>query len=390
MLVLSKSNSVLEELSETNVGFRFLHKPDQTQSGAILFLQWCLAPQVVQYLKDEKVDDAMVFVSVFSPRFSPWGQERRFVFPLTSPQELIEFHCPGEHQVLGMVVWGNTYGAANNFLEKRGRSSYKYSLGEVMERCNYQHLCWSFGEAKLSVEVAGGFFAPEMSPWMEWYVNLWFGEKPWDECEIRRRKWVAFTIQSVVLALWVPLIVTIRAVTAFWLSVMCLRKNVPWEAVMHPFDYDTSDLNSRSEKRWGVRSLFYLLVPLNHLFILALTLILTSFFATRYGVSDPMLGAYTYGLFVAILMAYILTTRLVTSTGALGKLTKVVRQLNRRGKEREKRLMTERLDAVYADLLCTAAPADGTLRPIRRGFKNNAVLAYHNLKAAVCRPTARG
>jgi hypothetical protein len=52
---MRKYEQLPEELNETNIGFRFLYNQDQTENSALLFIQWCLAPQVTELLCKEEV-----------------------------------------------------------------------------------------------------------------------------------------------------------------------------------------------------------------------------------------------------------------------------------------------------------------------------------------------
>lgn len=360
-----------KELNEANVGFRFLFDPKQAQSGAVLFLQWCLAPQVIQHMKDGDITDAKVFITVRNPR----GRETRYVASLASPQEFIEFHCPGKHEISGTVVWGgdDLKWLCKRFLQKSRRHEYEYSLEKILDSGSD-----SFGKAEMSVEVPSGYFAPEMSPWMSWYVNLWFGEPSWDECETRRRKMIAIFVQTPLLAVWVPIISTIRLIYALLVGGVLLRKDVPWEAVVRPFAYETQDIWDKSNKRWEENPVKRLiLVPSNQLMMVLASILISTIIMDKTGLSFIVLPV-VYAVIVVLLVAL--------SSSWLERWFE--ENFKRYLAEREKRLRAEALNRSYSDLLCTTIPADGTLRTKRRGFKNNVVLAFQDFKARVCRPTA--
>jgi hypothetical protein len=363
----------LEELAERNVGFRFLCNRDQAGSSAMLFLQWCLAPQVVKRLKDAAVTDARVFVTVTDPHL----RETRYVFPLTSPQELIEFHCPGTHIVSGAVVYcpvknardakRSTGWAAKKFLKKDGRYSYEYGLDGAI---SYND-CELFGEAYLPVEVADGFFAPPLSAREDWWINLWFGEPAWDQCEIRRRRMIAYTVQPIPVAAWAIFLFLLRFVVAFYASVMELRKGVPWSVLVHPFSAKTDDIRGDSTERWKGRPFANLLKPINQIF----------WFAFALFVSRPVMMVTGWPPGMAIVFCYIiLMGAVVALIGGSSWLDKLP----------QPELDQEDLDRLYADLYCTTVPQGDALRAKRRGLANNLVLRFHDFKASVCRPTARG
>jgi len=360
-----------EELKETNVGFRFLFNPKQAQSGAVMFLQWCLAPQVIQYLKDNSVTDAKVFITVRNPH----GKETRYVAPLASPQEFLEFHCSGKHEISGTVVWGDHLkDAGRSLLEKSSRRDYKHDLENAING----NSCVSFSKAELSVEVPSGFFAPELSPWIFWYVNLWFGEPAWDECEIRRRKLIALLVQTPLLAVWIPVISLIRLVYALFVSGVLLRKDVPLEAVVRPFVYSISDIWERSERRWEEKPVRRLiLVPSNQIMMILVSIMISIIIVEWTGLSF---------LVLPVVYAIVVVFLIVMVSSWLEKL--IEKDFKQYMAEREERLRAEALNRSYSELLCTTAPADGTLRTKRQGFKNNVVLAFQDFKANVCRPSA--
>lgn len=360
-----------EELKEPNVGFKFLFNKKQAGSGAVLFLQWCLAPQVIQFLKENKVADAKVFITVQNPH----GRETRYTASLASPQEFLEFHCPGKHEISGAVIWGDHLNRASKyFLEKSERRHYQWSL----EKSVSNNGCESFGKAEMSVEVPSGFFAKEMSPFMSWYVNLSFGEPSWDECETRRRKLFAFTAQTVALAVWIPYTFMMRLIFVLFVWGVLLRKDVPWEAVVRPFFYDTRDIVNRSEMRWEEEPVKRLiLVPSNQIIMIVVSIVISSIIVDWTEISFLVLPI-VYAIVVIFLVAL--------NSSWLEKWFEV--DFKRYMVEREERLRAEALNRSYHELLCTTAPADGTLRLKRRGFKNNVVLAFQDFKSRVCRPTA--
>jgi len=360
-----------EELKEPNVGFRFLFKQDQIQSGAILFLQWCLAPEVVQYLKENKVADVQVFITVHNTH----GKETRYVAPLTSPQELLEFHCPGKHEISGTVVWGDDLKrTVNKFLMKSDRRHYEYDSEKVITKFD----CTSFGKAELSVEVPDGFFAPELSPHESWYVNLWYGEPAWDECEIRRRRMLAYTVQSALLAVYIPIIFVMRLIYASFVSGVLLRKDVPWEAVVRPFVYSSADIWDSGERRWEENPVKRLiLVPSNQIMMIVMSIVISS-----------IIVDWTAFSFLVLPVVYVIILAIFVALSSSWLEKWFAEDFKRYMAEREKRLLAEALNRSYSELLCTTAPADGTLRTKRQGFKNNVVLAFQDFKAYVCRPAA--
>lgn len=375
----------IKELEEKNIGFQFLHDPRQMRSGAVLFLQWCLAPQAAMYMRENEVRNAKVFITSVSPN----GNETRVVASFaSSPQVFLEFYRSGTHIVWGTVVWGDEVREAEKlFLVKAVRYSYMHSLERVVR---YKH-CQSFGHAEISVEVSANFFAPEPSAWEKWYINLWFKDPAWDQCGLRKQRAVAYFVQTPILAIWIPYLLLVRLVIALWFSFFLARREVPWMAVLQPFEYRTGSLWDDSSgymaDRYGAWVLYekdgkprksqaflWPLVPLTQVPFLLFSLFITAAFV-----------GLSWGNFVlvhAVVLACVITIPFVFPMFADVLLS---------GLERTAQVSAQRrMDRAYNDLLCTTAPPVGGLRTTRRGVVNTVVLAFHSAKASVCRPVARG
>lgn len=390
----------IEDLKEKNVGFRFLTRKGPNDSSAMMLFQWCLAPQFLAFLKENGVMNAKVFVVVTNPR----GRAMRYIFTLSSPQELIEFHCSGEHKVMGTVVWGaNMDRSCKRFLmQSYDRGQYDYDLESSFDYSK------SFGLAEHSVDVADGFFAPEMSPLQDWWVNLWFDGQTWDECMIRRRKMVAYTIQPIVVGIFALILFIVRTIYAFWTGVLLLRKGVPWESLVRPFQYDTREIWDRSDRRWDSSNPMNLLVPIFFIpaIIILFGVMCLLYLAGHFIISLPLNWGLVFGgvggclavwwgvaKLPKLLPKMVRTLRDATpekvTTGIDRGIGNGMRMWDEWYSNRVKHSRAVHLERIYADLSCVTAPANGSVRTKRVGFTQNAVLAYHDVKARICRPTAR-
>ena len=372
----------IEALKLPNVGFKFLASRGVDDSSAVLLLQWCIAPQLIEVLKRRKEEgkSAYVFVVVKDSH----DEEKRYVFNISSPQELIEFHCSGQHKISGYVVVRNRSlkDVSHDFLKRHNRHLYDREAARVIDDLHTSIL----GEAEMSVDVADGFFTPEMSAWQEWWVNLWFGEPAWDECGLRKRKWIAYTVQLVAVGVWASFLALVRLLYAFWAGVLFLRKDVPWEAIVRPFVYDTNDIWLQSSRRWKQGSYKNYLTPVVAIPIavvavgFALFLLLPLIF---FSVDNPIVGAF-FGL---IAVSIVLVRK--HFPGATSKKLESWESTFHHWGSQEVFKKSQVDERMYSDLSCTMAPIDGSARARRRGLTPNVILAYHRLKVRVCRPIAR-
>lgn len=400
-----------EELLETNVGFRFLYDNTQTQSSAMMKLQWCAAPQILKSLEDCRADNAQVFITVKNPR----GKENRYVFPLICPQVLIQFHCPGEHFISGVVVWGENNHRLRNmeesFLQKYSRDTYpSNSASQIIKLCYGVKL----GMAEISMTVADGFFAPKLSPWMEWYSNLGYGEQPWDSCEIARRVNIARWVKTPLFMVWIPFISTIRLICAIWFGALLARKGVEWESVIHPFINKTKDVFRYSKKRWKGESLKrFFFVPLHQVLLVSSSL-MSNYIANKTAITQTSstAGIFSYLLLAMIPISLVVFPKVIKFLQTMTKkemtANEIARLRDKNSKtweqkqekillaedlERRKREATDlalgkTLNTLYSDLACTTAPVNGVPRTERRGVINNFVLKYQEFKFNHCCPVA--
>ena len=261
---------------------RLLYDPNQIRNGAMMALQWCVGERAREYLKRYAGSrPPLLLVSVTNEK----GKEDRFVFDLLNDQQgMIEFFGPGKHKIKGQICCGrNSTWVKHVAFNRYTRRDYLFPFDH--ENIMEQELAPS---AELEIEVVNGdFFAKELSPWMEWWIDLVLPGTWMDHCQQTRRMWFAFTAQLVLVGVWVSFVTAVRFLTAFFLSFVYLERNVQWGAVFHPFIYRTSEIyksdeRHRIERRFASRvqsrkdltrrgvSAIYLwpLVPLWHILLL--------------------------------------------------------------------------------------------------------------------------
>ncbi len=208
---------------------RFIFDPAQVAASAALLLQWAVSKLAVDKFAHGGVSRPYLFLVVTDPK----GIEERSVIDLKKLETLIQFHRPGVHRIRGILVYKDNEQAADVWVKRESRREYNTPLEDFTR--------YRPGSAStdLSVEVSDDFFAKPLSPWEDWWINLWFEDPPWDECEISRRKWLAYTVQALAICLlWIPFISIIRGFYALWL-VLSASRGIRWSAIWHPFTYST-------------------------------------------------------------------------------------------------------------------------------------------------------
>jgi hypothetical protein len=229
-----------------------LYDEKRIRTSAMLELGWCAGERARAFLKEHIAEPALLFVCVTDPK----GREQRYLFDLLhGVQGLIEFHCSGEHKIFGKILYDRKLKSAQeNYLKKHSRYEYDLTLNEI------KNLKSELGNTEIELEVAAGdFFAKEPSPWVEWYVNLWYSEPWWDKCILERRMLWAIPKTPLVLA-FIAFAATVRSVIAFWFGFMLAERGIKWSAIVHPFIYGWRNVRSDQEKfqeNWGSALYFH-------------------------------------------------------------------------------------------------------------------------------------
>ena len=96
--------------------------------------------------------------------------------------------------------------------------------------------------AEIAVVVPTGVFAPEPSEWEKRWVNLWYVNEPLNQCQFRKRRITAYTIQPILVALWLiakPIICIVAGIFCLLLWADIAVKELDWRPLFHPWRYKT-------------------------------------------------------------------------------------------------------------------------------------------------------
>jgi len=222
----------------------------ETVQNPTIFLGWCLEKNEIEEFKRRGAKNPCVLLSVVND----YGETDRYVVPLEEGATYIQLRRPGKNRILATVVWrddGNISRIKNELLSQRvlyevevldylkenflGKEDYSgnYMLTRDIARLSSQ--------SEIKVIVPKNIFAKKPPKLEWWWVNLWFEKEPRDQCQYRRRRFIAYTIQPPIVFLWVVLITFFRFLAAFVL-LFCGLRNVNLKPIIHPFEYSSSDI----------------------------------------------------------------------------------------------------------------------------------------------------
>ncbi len=214
---------------------------------ATIPVRWCLDRNELEKLKEQEVKNPSLLLVVTTPSGNEWTEVDRYLIPLDQMLAYVQFHKPGKNRILAAVVWrldGDVSKLKELFFERSSYHRYEKNVltynGKSFQRDNCQ---WEFigGETELEVVVPKELFAKEPPAWEKWWVNKFFETKPRDQCQYRRRRMIAYTIQPPIVFLVVIFVSICRILAAGALLFLGKRK-VDLRPIIHPFLYHNSDV----------------------------------------------------------------------------------------------------------------------------------------------------
>jgi hypothetical protein len=126
----------------------------------------------------------------------------RHVFAIEDLVGYIQLHCSGRHHFVIHVICGDAGGAktrAKNLMKEEVHGRYELSINSSNLLKGWRDEDKDEAITALEFEVPKELFAEKPETpfgrfvWL--WVNRWFRYAPVDQCEYRKRKWTAFTIQ---------------------------------------------------------------------------------------------------------------------------------------------------------------------------------------------------
>jgi len=215
-----------------------------------IFLSWCLERNEVEELKRRGAKNPCMLLSVVND----YGETDRYVVPLEEGATYIQLRRPRKNKILAIVIWrddGNVSKIKNELLSRRVLYEVEvldYLKENFLGKENYgdnhmltRDIARLSTQSEIEVIVPENIFAKKPPKWEWWWVNLWFEREPKDQCQYRRRRFIAYTIQPPIVFLWVVLITFFRFLAAFML-LFCGLRNVNLKPIIHPFKYSSSDI----------------------------------------------------------------------------------------------------------------------------------------------------
>lgn len=385
-------------------------------SDATIPVRWCVDDDTFATMRGHEVLNPFILLSVFHTELKQ--ETSRHLIPLERMMTYVQFHRAGSHRINGAIVWVPSYPLQEelrNFVETktRGGGFYHRLYGPAYDfRPN--------GYIKISgvgcvsdcndpeVKVADAFFAKEPSRFEKWWVNLWFRNDAVDQCDFRRRRFIAYTIQPVLVLIWMAVAPFFRAFYAAMLLSIGMR-NVRLLPILQPLSMNGADVRNNGEPTssfWQIKNCFIctdkdgngrhvsaaLLFPL--LILVEVWILFVIYMATKNSTNPSWIVFVCVSSFLATVNLLGLVSYIhYRLTGGENAQAREERQRAAEEKKRKRaaQAATERFEELR-DVVCVGCEADSPPAPAIRALpkrRQTVALRYQHLKARVCRPFAR-
>ena len=181
-----------------------LHVADTDVTSGSIAVTWCVDKTLLADLELRKVKNPQlcIIVAPEEANYNPW-REKRYVVNLNDLMAYVDFKVPGKNKIYGIVSYRDKSTAKERYL---ARDSGQY-ITDVLKQDGSDYADWltesddasSTLSEPLSVEVPRECFAPEPAAWEKTWVNHFFRAKPDDQCDFRRRRLFAYSIQPLLI-----------------------------------------------------------------------------------------------------------------------------------------------------------------------------------------------
>lgn len=215
-----------------------LHVTDNDVTSGTVAVGWCVDKNTLQSLADDGIQNPMLVLVVSPEDNYDKSKEYRKVVPLKDLVAYIEFRVPGKNKIWGFISSRTKKSARNFYLEQWGSSWHNPILS--VEGDEYHYVIADLPERNaqpISVDVPDGVFAPEPSEAEKAWVNHMFRYKPMDQCDFRRRRIFAYTVQ--------PFLAVLNyAVRLFLFLIACSygSRGLTLQPLLHPMRHDMYDV----------------------------------------------------------------------------------------------------------------------------------------------------
>lgn len=370
-----------------------LHIDDKAVDSGSVPVRWCLHKDTLKLARSKPFCILIVVRPLVEDHWYEVRSrgEQRYVCAVEDLMTFVSFRYPGKNRIYAFLCSGEKRTLEKNYLSRsNSRSAYENRVinSADEEETNPQFLRefrvidedgagWTRANTYLDVNVPQEAFGEEPAAWEKWWVNLPYPAKAIDQCQFKRRRIGAYSIQPLVMLLFLSiryLYIALMTLVAFAFG-MSIEL---WPLWRHPV---SGDLTSQKFGNFGSR---YVQEHTDES-ILRIALRIASM-PLWFGIGIG-LWLYTKSASASSWWIYGLTAPLVVFVGILlfmGFVTLLASNLSKPKPVLEQTTLTDEEVAYITCTLARGTAGLATLPKKRRSVR----LRLQDYKSKVCRPYA--
>jgi hypothetical protein len=235
----------------------------ETQTGSIP-ITWCIDKDWLEHNSNEPLYVLLCTVN------TKYQAEWRGIAKLSDLAAYVTFLSPGENRIYGFVT-NNEYKRDTWLLKTDDNfSTWSHSYFDKKYHVNKQLLLHFNSTAPynfLDVNIPENCFAPEPSEIEKSWVNFFWRNKAVDQCEFRRRRLFAYTIQPLIFAVVSIAFLIVSLIVSLWYAMIGrifnfkhLRQEISIYNIVEDIQTDNM-IHFLSVKKFGKLSWLFIPVP---------------------------------------------------------------------------------------------------------------------------------
>jgi hypothetical protein len=175
---------------------------DTNVSGGSIPITWCLDHELISQLAEKEIYNPQLVIITSPVNNYHAGKEQRKVVPLKDLIAYIDFHHVGEVNIWAFISLGSNVNSVKTSYLSKMYGIYSTSLldFEGKDWCLFADATENRRTEKpLVVDVPKECFAKEPPAWEKAWVNAFFVRDADNQCDYRRRRFLAYTLQPIIM-----------------------------------------------------------------------------------------------------------------------------------------------------------------------------------------------
>lgn len=221
---------------------------------SVLPIRWSIDKETAGKILEAEIEEPLLLLMSIGENMI----EHREVVPLKQMMHYLQLKSSGEIKIFAGIIYSRNKSQRElksiflGRLDYRSYRSYVFDergeslklRGDFYDREHgYAHL-FPETSAEMSIHVPKEAFPKEPPKWEQKWVNWFYETKPVDQCQYRRRRIVAYTIQPFLFSIWFLINLVVKTYTVFFKGVILGKRNTEWRAITYPLTHETSNHKS--------------------------------------------------------------------------------------------------------------------------------------------------